>query len=104
MPREPVHRNIDRRHQYLGLEPVDCLALMTLLWVLFAVNPDALPLNALVLAISYVALRVAKRGKPEGYTTDAVRYALSRRVLLSAAEIDHIGRAHPSPIAKEPHP
>src|SRR5262245_9503910 len=102
MARERVHRNIDRRPQYLGLEPLDCLGLACVLWLLFTFNPGALPLNVFVMAVSYVALRLIKRGKPDGYTTDVLRYALSRRVFLSAADIDAEGRAHPFPHTKEP--
>src|SRR6266545_8015498 len=101
MSRERVYRNIDRRPQYLGLEPIDCLALACVLWILLTFNRGALLLNVLVLVVCYVALRVAKRGKPDGHTTDVLRYTLSRRVFLSAGEIDLDGRAHPFRPTKE---
>jgi hypothetical protein len=95
MSRAKVYRNIERRQQYLGLEAVDAVALAVVLWLLLTFHRGALGINGLVMVICYVALRVAKRGKPAGYTTDLVRFAVSRRAFLSAAEPDEHGRRHP---------
>lgn len=95
MPRARVYRNIERRAQYLGLEPIDILALAIVLWGVMTFNRGALAVNGLAMVVCYVALRVAKRGKPDGYTTDVIRYALSRRIFLSAGEPDAKGRRHP---------
>ena len=95
--RTKVYRNIARRQQFVGLEPVDAVGLAIVLWLLLTFNRGALAVNALALAICYVGLRLAKRGKPDGYTTDLIRYSLSRRSFLSAMEPDTIGRHHPFP-------
>jgi hypothetical protein len=94
MPRARVYRNLARRQELWGLEPVDVLALAGVLWVLLTFHRGQLALNGLCMAVLYVALRLAKRGRPPGFTTDALRYAFSRRVFLSAAEPDREGRAH----------
>lgn len=99
MRRARVYRNIARQPEYLGLEPADALALAVVLWVLLTFHRDALAINAAVLMACYVALRIAKRGKPPGYTTDVLRFCLSRRTFLSASEPDVQGRAlgpHPA--------
>ena len=95
MARAPVYRNIDRRQQWLGLEPVDAVGLGAILWLLLTFHRGALAVNLLVVVVCFVGLRVAKRGKPSGYTTALVRYSLSRRAFLSAAEPDVVGRQHP---------
>ena len=95
MARARIYRHIGRRPRYLGLEPLDALLLAGLLWVLLTFHRNALASNALIVVAAYTALRLAKRGKPDGYTTDVIRYAFSRRTFLSAAEIDEVGRSRP---------
>ena len=95
MPRAKVFRNIDRGPRWLGLEPFDALLLAVVLWVLLTFCRSTLTIDALVLSIAYVGLRIAKRGKPTGHTMALVRYAFSKKSFLSAAEPDVVGRRHP---------
>jgi hypothetical protein len=60
------------------------------------VNRNAIGWNLCALVLAYVAVRAAKRGKPEGYTTALVRFYL-RRPFLSAAAKDVEGARNPLP-------
>jgi hypothetical protein len=93
-----VYRNVELRQQWLGLEPIDALALGVLAWLLLTFNRSAFGWNALLLAAGYVGMRIGKRGKPDGYTTSLARFYL-RRPFHSAAGRDVVGAAHPFPIA-----
>lgn len=90
-----VYRNISRRPEWFGLEPVDALALTLLFWALLLVHEGAVLWNLAVLVLSYVALRLVKHGKPPGYTTARALYTFRPRAFLSAATPDRAGRAHP---------
>lgn len=93
-----VHRHLEQRQQWLGLESFDALALGILLWFLLTFNRGALPTNAGLLAAAYTVLRVLKRGRPSGFTLAFVRYSLrSRRAVLRAGAPDTVGREHPFP-------
>jgi hypothetical protein len=94
MSRAKVYRNIDRKQQWLGLEPVDALGLALVLWVLLTFHRGALAANAVILGGCYVGLRVAKRGKPAGHTTALLRYVVMPRGFLSAGAPDLVGRRH----------
>jgi hypothetical protein len=87
LARAKVYRNVDLRQEWLGLEPFDVVMLGAVAWLLMLVNRDGLAWNLLALVAAYVALRVAKRGKPEGYTTTLIRY-FARRPFYSAAAPD----------------
>jgi hypothetical protein len=87
LARAKVYRNVDLRQEWFGLEPFDALALAALAWLLMLVNREGVAWDLLLLALAYVALRIAKRGKPEGYTTTVVRHFL-RRPFFSAAARD----------------
>ena len=82
-----VYRNVELRQEWLGLEPFDAVALGALAWLLMLVNRNGLAWNLLALALAYAGLRLAKRGKPEGYTTKVIRYFI-RRPFYSAAAPD----------------
>lgn len=90
-----VHRHLAKNQEWLGLEPVDALGLGGVFWLLLTFNRGAIGLNLLVLVIGYVVLRVAKRGKPAGYTTALIKYSFRvRRSYLSAGQPDVEGRLH----------
>lgn len=97
MPRARVYRNIGLQSSYLGLELSDLFAIGIVGWFLLTFNPGALAINTLAVCIVYAAIRIGKRGKAPGYTTDLLRYAASRRVFLSAATADDEGRSTPFP-------
>lgn len=88
LQRAKVYRNIELRQEWLGLEPFDAVGLGGLAWLLMLVNRGGLAWNLVALAIAYAGLRIAKRGKPEGYTTTLIRFFV-RRPFYSAAARDH---------------
>ncbi len=98
LARARVYRNIELRTHLLGLEPFDLLALGALAWLLMLVNRGGLTWNVLALVLAYAGLRIAKRGKPEGYTTTLFRFYL-RRPFFSAAAPDRKLAGRPFPIA-----
>jgi hypothetical protein len=85
MKRARVYRNIDRTPTFFGLEPLDAVAAGGVLWLLVLTNPHALGWNLLCVLVLTAGVRVAKRGRPEGYTLAAVRFHLARRPFYSAA-------------------
>jgi hypothetical protein len=87
LARARVYRNIELRQSVLGLEPFDVVVIGALAWLLMLVNRSGVAWNVLALVVAYAALRVAKRGKPEGYTTTLIRYFV-RRPFFSAAAPD----------------
>ena len=87
LARAKVYRNVELRQEWLGLEPFDALAIGGVGWILMLVNREGVAWDLVVLAIAYVALRLAKRGKPEGYSTTLFRYFI-RRPFFSAAACD----------------
>ncbi len=95
LQRAKVYRNVELRQEWLGLEPFDLVALGGLAWILMLVNRAGLAWNLLTIAIAYVALRLAKRGKPENYTTTVIRFFL-RRPFFSAAARARRAIAFPS--------
>lgn len=95
MGRAKVYRHVGRAQSVWGLEPVDAIALAILLWALLTFHRGAFLPNLCVIALAYLGLRFAKRGKPTGYTLHLVRYALRRSAFLSAAAPDLRGRSHP---------
>lgn len=90
-----VYRNVERRQEWLGLEPFDALALGALLWVLMMLYRHALAWNALLIVSAWVGLRLLKRGRPPGFTAALVRFYLIRRPYFSAAARDVEVTAHP---------
>lgn len=96
LERAKVYRNIELRQQWFGLEPFDAIGLGFLAGILMFLNGDAFGWNLLTLVLGYAGLRIAKRGKPEGYTTTLVRHYL-RRPFFSAGAEDGEGRRHPFP-------
>jgi hypothetical protein len=98
MARARVHRNIEMRQQWAGLEIVDGLVILLVAGLLMFFNGRALGWNALIVVSAYVGLRVAKRGRPEGWLTAMLRFH-ARRAFYSAAAPDAEGRRHPFPQA-----
>jgi len=98
--RAKVYRNIELRQRWLGLDPVDLFALGALAWLLNLVSSETVGWNLLAVVVTAAALRLWKRGKPEGYTTALLRFYL-RRSLFSAAARDRQVAAHP--FASTPH-
>ena len=94
LARAPVYRNVELRQEWLGLEPFDAVTLGALTWVLMLVNRNGVAWNLLALVIAYSAMRIAKRGRPEGYTTTLIRYFV-RRPFYSAAAPDRKLSGHP---------
>jgi hypothetical protein len=88
-----VYRNIDLRQEILGVEPLDGFALAGVFGLLAFIHRHGAVWNVLVTVIAYVALRIAKRGKPEGYTLTLVRF-FRRRPYFSAAAADRELDAH----------
>ncbi len=87
LARARVYRNVELRQEWLGLEPFDAVVLGAMAWLLMLVNRSGLAWNLVALVLTYAGLRIAKRGKPEGYTTTLVRFYL-RRPFYSAAAPD----------------
>jgi hypothetical protein len=85
--RAKVYRNVELRQEWLGLEPFDAVALGALAWLLMLINRGGMAWNILALVVAYAGLRIAKRGKPEGYTTTLIRFFV-RRPFYSAAAPD----------------
>jgi len=93
--RAKVYRNVERRQEWLGLEPLDVLALGVLAWVLMLVYRHALGWDVLIVLVAWVLIRLFKRGKPAGYTTSLIRFYLVRKPFFSAFEPDAELKAHP---------
>ncbi len=87
LERAKVYRNVELRQEWLGLEPFDAVALGAFAWLLMLINKSGVAWNVLALVIAYAGLRIAKRGKPEGYTTTLIRHFV-RRPFYSAAAPD----------------
>jgi hypothetical protein len=110
LARARVYRNVELRQEWLGLEPFDAVALGALAWLLMLVNRSGMAWNLLALVIAYVGLRVAKRGKPEGYTTTLLRYYARYPFYSAAAPDDQLGgrpfvpieTSSPSPQRRDP--
>jgi hypothetical protein len=92
--RAKVYRNAELRQQWLGLEPLDATGLLALFWALQLLT-DRIAWNLVALVAGYLALRLWKRNKPEGYTTSVLRFHL-RRPFFSAAATDE--KSVPFPI------
>ncbi len=99
LQRAKVYRNVELRQQWLGLEPFDALAVGGLAWALMLFNRDAAGWNVLVVVVGYLAIRLGKRGKPEGYTRSLVRF-YTRKPFFSAGARDT--RACVFPISRAP--
>lgn len=97
LARAKVHRNIELPQQWAGLEIADLLLLGLIGALLVFFNARGLGWNALAVVVTYIGLRIAKRGKPEGWLTAVARF-YGRRPFYSAAVPDVVGRAHPFPI------
>lgn len=91
LQRAKVYRNVELRQEWLGLEPFDAIGLGGLAWLLMLINRSGFGWNLVALAVAYAGLRMAKRGKPEGYTTTLIRFYF-RRPFFSAAGPDREGR------------
>jgi hypothetical protein len=85
--RAKVYRNVELRQEFAGIEPIDGLLLGGLFGLLALFNRHAAAWNLLLTLIAYAALRVGKRGKPDGYTTTLLRF-FARRSFYSAASLD----------------
>jgi len=94
LARAKVYRNVELRQEWLGLEPFDAVALGAFAWLLMLINKSGIAWNILALVIAYAGLRIAKRGKPEGFTTTLIRYFV-RRPFYSAAAPDRKLTGHP---------
>lgn len=76
-PRAPVYRNLEAPSSLLGLSfPSGWLGVLCTGWTGTALG--APNLGALAAIGTYVALRVAGRGRPEGYLRDAVLWKARR--------------------------
>src|SRR5438034_888594 len=83
-----VYRNAELRQSWLGLEPLDWIALGLVLLLLRVANRHALGWQVLTLVLVFSGLRVLKRGRPEHHTTALVRFYLRRRPFFSAGAPD----------------
>ena len=101
LARAKVYRNVEMRQQWFGLEILDLFLLGAAGWALLTFNNRALGWNLIVLLVAYVLLRVAKRGKPEGYLMSLLRFYM-RKPVFSAAARDRTGAAHPFPFPNAP--
>jgi hypothetical protein len=102
LARAKVYRNVDLRQEWLGLEPFDIVLVGAVAWLLMLVNRDGLAWNVLALVVAYAALRVAKRGKPEGFTTTLIRYFVRRPFFSAAAPDRELARRPFAPAATAP--
>jgi hypothetical protein len=93
MNRARVFRNLDRRQEFFGLEPVDLFALAALGWLLMMIAPRAFAWNLLTVVGTAVLLRVLKRGKSPGYLVAILRFYFFRRAPLCGAARDCDARA-----------
>ena len=100
LARARVYRNIELRTHLLGLEPFDLIILGAVAWLLMVVNRGGLAWNLVALVMAYAGVRIAKRGKPEGYTTTLLRFYL-RRPFFSAAAPDTKLAGRPFPIVTD---
>lgn len=96
LARAKVYRNIELRHEWFGLEPLDCFALGGLLWLLVVVNRHAMGLNFLAVVISAAALRIVKRGKPANYSFALFRFFVLRCPFFSPSAPDTKAVRHPA--------
>jgi hypothetical protein len=101
LQRARVYRNVELRQQFLGLEPLDAIAIGGVAWLLMLFNRQALGWNVVIVMLAYLGLRLLKRGKPEGWTTAVVRF-YARRPFFSAAAPDDEGAAYPFPFPTSP--
>jgi len=74
-----VYRNINSVDKFLGLELVDGCVLLLTFFTTFSINREGLFSNGLLLLLTYLGLRIMKRGKPAGYMLVLSRYVLMSR-------------------------
>ena len=92
--RAKVYRNLELRQAWLGLEPLDAILLAAWFWLLSVVNAGGLGWNVLAALVSYAGLRLAKRGRPDGYLAALLRFH-TRGPFHSAAAGDSDMRPFP---------
>lgn len=100
--RARVYRNVELPQEWFGLEPFDLLGLGAFGFVLMEVNRHAAGWNLLAVLVGYGAMRVLKRGKPEGYTLSLLRFFFARKPFFSAAARDVAAAEHPFPFVHAP--
>lgn len=75
-----VYRSINATDRLFGLELADGAALLLVFFCIFMVNREGLISNFIVLGCAYAGVRAVKRGKPDGYALDLLRFLLSARL------------------------
>ncbi len=101
-----VYRHSDSKQTlFAGLEAPEVFGLLSLFGVLMIVQRDRFFFDIAITGVAFLAVHLAKRGKPPGYTTALARFTIrsvSGRSHLSAAEADLPGRANPFPFPTPP--
>ena len=77
-----VYRTINATDRLFGLELADGAALLFVFFSVFMINREGLISNFFVLACAYAAIRAVKRGKPDGYALDLLRFLVSSRLRI----------------------
>jgi hypothetical protein len=65
--RTKVHRNVEAKQRLLGLEVADGAALTAVFAITSAINRRGVFWNLALVGVTYLSIRVFKRGKPDGY-------------------------------------
>lgn len=99
LTRAKVYRNVELRQEFFGLEPFDLIGLAAVGWVLMLIGRDAFLWDLVILVAVYVGVRIAKRGKPEGYTIAVLRHLFRRPFFSAAAPDEEVAARSFTPLA-----
>src|ERR1700760_2177825 len=95
--RAPVYRNIDRRIEWFGIEPLDAAFVALGVSLLMLLSPDTFALDLLAGVGLCVILRVVTRNKPDGYLQAYARFYFARSPVFCALEPDTEIDSQPPP-------
>ena len=73
-----TYTHLDKKEKILGLEIIDFLILAVIYAVVFLFSINIF-VNFVVLVVSFVGIKIYKRGKPHQYTITLVRFIMTPR-------------------------